>query len=373
MKLSVIILNYRVPRHLLLCLQSVEKALRNLDAEIIVVDNHSEDESCELVQRYFPEVILVENSENYGFSKGNNKGVETAKGEYICLLNPDTLVSETVFKNTLHFAENHPDFGAIGVKMIDGTGSFLPESKRNLPTPKVAFQKLTGKSDNYYANHLKQEETGKVEILAGAFMFMKKSRYLKVGGLDEDYFMYGEDINLSYQFIKEGYQNYYLGEETILHFKGESTIKDKEYAERFYGAMRLFYQKNFLGGKTVDLMVKNVLNLAKASRNFRSENKETPKTIEKTYLVSDGQEGSIDEKIQNYLEEYQILSPSEIETQSIKNSMLMFDIAHISFQEVFGLMESLKNRGNKFRIKPRGFNFIFGSDCSTERGEVVFL
>lgn len=373
MKLSIIILNYKVPYYLLLCLQSVEKAVQQLDAEIIVVDNCSSDESCDLVKKHFPQVILVQNDKNEGFSKGNNRGVKMARGKYICLLNPDTAVAETTFENTLKFAENHPDLGAIGVKMIDGTGNFLPESKRNLPTPKVAFQKLIGKSNKYYAEHLAANQNGKVEILAGAFMLMKKSRYLEVGGLDEDYFMYGEDIDLSYKFSVSGYQNYFVGTETILHYKGESTVKDNEYANRFYGAMRLFYQKHFQRNPRMDFLVKYGLEAAKLSNKWRSSKKSVFSKPTSILLISTNKEDLLAEMEQLFQTKTEQLSPENWRDRTIKNALFVLDAQRVSFETIFQLMEQYKNSENSFRIKPANHHFLIGSDSSDNKGEVRFF
>lgn len=359
---------------MLLCLQSVEKALRNLEAEVIVVDNCSEDESAALVKKHFPEVIFFQNEQNEGFSKGNNRGVKIARGEYICLLNPDTAVGESVFENALHFSENHPNFGAIGVKMIDGTGNFLPESKRNLPTPKVAFQKLIGKTDGYYANHLEPNENGKVEILAGAVMLMKKSRYLEVGGLDEDYFMYGEDIDLSYKFTKTGYENYYVGEETILHFKGESTVKDAEYANRFYGAMRLFYKKHFSNNFATDFLVNNGLETAKYVSRLRSKiEKEASLQIQKTYLVTNDEVCFLEALHGLWETNPAVVSSEKMARTEIQNALLIFDIESIPFQEILDWMEKLKYRKNQFKMLSRNFNFVIGSNQNDAKGEVLLF
>ena len=204
MQLSIIILNYNVRYFLELCVLSVQNAIQNIDAEIIVIDNHSQDYSCEMMKQRFPNVKLIENKENTGFPKGNNIGVNEAKGDYICILNPDTVVAEDTFTKVLAFAKKQNDIGIIGCKLIDGTGNFLPESKRGTPTPFVAFTKITGlykifpkTFGKYYAQHLSENESGKVEILVGAFMLMKRELYNEIGGFDENCLMYSDDIDLS--------------------------------------------------------------------------------------------------------------------------------------------------------------------------------
>ncbi|MES2409819.1 MAG: glycosyltransferase family 2 protein, partial [Bacteroidota bacterium] len=208
MQLSVIILNYNVRHFLELCVLSVQKAIQNLDAEIIVIDNNSSDDSCAMMKQRFPNIKLIENKENSGFPKGNNIAVKEAKGEYICILNPDTVVAEDTFEKVLAFAKSKTDVGIVGCKLIDGTGNFLPESKRGIPTPWVAFTKIFGlykmfpKSalfNEYYAQHLDENQTGKVDILVGAFMVMKRELYNQLEGFDEKCFMYADDIDLSYR------------------------------------------------------------------------------------------------------------------------------------------------------------------------------
>ena len=273
MTLSVVILNYNVRYFLEQCLLSVQKAIENLDAEIIVIDNDSKDDSCQMVKKLFPNVILIENRENVGFSKANNQAVKVAKGKYVCILNPDTAVAEDTFSKSLQYYESIENIGALGVYLMDGTGNFLPESKRNLPTPKVSILKLTGFTQKYYANQVSETSHGEVEVLVGAFMLLKRSIYEEVGGFDEDYFMYGEDIDLSYKIAKAGYQNHYFGEITVLHYKGESTIKDEAYLERFYGAMQIFYKKHFNKNILLESSVSAGVAFAKKAKRITSEKK----------------------------------------------------------------------------------------------------
>ncbi|MFK5891387.1 MAG: glycosyltransferase family 2 protein, partial [Flavobacteriaceae bacterium] len=199
MQLSVVIVSYNAVPFLELCLHSVVKAIENLDAEIIVVDNLSTDDTCQRIQEKFKDVKLIANTSNLGFATANNLGVLEANGDYVLILNPDTVVAEDTFINCLAFADNTKNLGALGVKLIDGGGYYLPESKRNFPTPLVTFYKMLGvKSQKhaYYAKHVSENDTGKVAVLVGAFMFLKRDTYLFVKGFDTDYFMYGEDIDL---------------------------------------------------------------------------------------------------------------------------------------------------------------------------------
>ena len=255
MELSIIIVNYNVKHFLEQCLKSIYKALNGIEAEIIVVDNNSVDGSLNLIREKFNEVILVSNNKNSGFSVANNQGIKMAKGNNILLLNPDTIVQEDTFIKCLEFLDNHKDAGALGVKMYDGNGRFLPESKRGLPTPIVAFYKIFGLAylfpqskvfGNYHLGFLSKNKDHKVDILSGAFMMIKKEVLEKVGLLDEAFFMYGEDIDLSYRIKKAGYENYYFSQTNIIHYKGESTKKSSiNYVFVFYRAMVIFAEKHF--------------------------------------------------------------------------------------------------------------------------------
>lgn len=255
MDLSVIIVNYNVKALLEQTLLFVEKAIHDLKTEVIVVDNHSADESCLMVKEKFPNVILIENKENVGFSRANNQGIQISKGRNVLLLNPDTVIREDTLTISVQFLDSHPEAGALGVRMMDGRGQFLPESKRGLPTPMVAFYKMSGLSKlfpnsktfgAYHLSYLNEFENHEVEILSGAYMMIKKEVLDKVGLLDEDFFMYGEDIDLSYRIIKGGYKNYYIADTSIIHYKGESTKKHSvNYVKIFYQAMAKFARKHF--------------------------------------------------------------------------------------------------------------------------------
>jgi len=254
-KLSVIIVNYNVQHFLEQCLYSVKKATKNLAVEVIVVDNASVDGSVEMLKEKFGDVKLIENTKNVGFSAANNQAINKATGEYILLLNPDTVIEEETFNKVIAFMESHPEAGALGVKMIDGTGNFLPESKRALPTPEVAFYKIFGlaalfpsskRFGKYHLTYLPVDEINQVEVLSGAFILFRKVALDKTGLLDETFFMYGEDIDISYRITQAGYKNYYFPETRIIHYKGESTKKSSvKYVIIFYNAMRIFAQKHF--------------------------------------------------------------------------------------------------------------------------------
>ncbi|TAL58831.1 MAG: glycosyltransferase [Bacteroidetes bacterium] len=255
MKLSIIIVNYNVEHFLEQCLHSVFKACSGMESEVIVVDNSSVDGSVSMVQKKFPQIRLIANEKNVGFSAANNQAIKESKGEYILLLNPDTVVQEDTFEKTLRFMDEHKESGGLGVMMLDGKGNFLPESKRGLPTPSVAFYKVFGLAalfsrsktfGKYHLGYLDKNKTNEVDVLAGAFMLIRRSVLDKVGLLDETFFMYGEDIDLSYRITLAGYKNYYFPETRIIHYKGESTKKSSvNYVLVFYNAMAIFAKKHF--------------------------------------------------------------------------------------------------------------------------------
>ena len=256
-KLSVIIVNYNVQYFLEQALLSVRRAVQGIDNEVFVVDNNSSDGSVAMVREKFTDVKLIANADNPGFSIANNQAIRASESEYVLLLNPDTVVEEDTFQKCIAFMDAHSEAGALGVRMIDGSGTFLPESKRGFPSAFVAFCKTFGlgrifpKSalfNRYYLGHLGEHDTNEVEVLAGAFMFMRRTALEKVGLLDETFFMYGEDIDLSYRITQGGFKNYYLPETTIIHYKGESTKKGSlNYVRAFYEAMIIFSKKHFTG------------------------------------------------------------------------------------------------------------------------------
>lgn len=346
-----------------LCLKSVAAATSNLEAEIIVVDNNSNDDSCEMVKRLFPNVVLIENKENLGFSKANNQGVSIAKGEYVCILNPDTVVTEDTFVTLLSYAEGLNNLGILSCKLIDGQGNFLPESKRNIPKPAVAIKKILGFSKSYYANHLDKNEVGKVDVFVGAFMLIKRSIYNEVKGFDEAYFMYGEDIDLSYKIRKAGYDNTYYGKTTIIHYKGESTLKDKTYAKRFYGAMQVFYDKHFKSNIIFDVLVWLGIQFAKWA-SVKELTKIKP--IKQSILISHKSYPALEKKLGKNVQRVSKLS------KMLPNTQLVFDANYLSFKSIVNIIEASENNSNtSFKILPNNSNFIIGSNSSKSRGEVI--
>ena len=383
MKLSVIILNYNVEYFLFQCLLSVQKAIADLNAEIIVVDNNSSDGSCEMVRKYFPSVKLIANFENTGFPKGNNIGVDAAQGEFICILNPDTVVGENTLKEILIFLEINDKVGIVGPKLVDGTGKFLPESKRGIPTPYVALTKILGLYkivpkyfSAYYATHLKHNQEGKVSILVGAFMMMKRELYLEVGGFDEKCFMYSDDIDLSYMVLKRGYQNYYLPHSPVIHYKGESTVRDGQYVKRFSDAMNFFYKKHFRISPIFNIFMKGGAFMFSLSKRFQKVTiTEKPQEY---ILLSDNADlqkrlmdlVGTDVSLNNNISVNQIKSTSQLPTQ------IIFDSSQISYSDMIDIMTNLNHEKRTFRVYYKsddGLEFLIGSDSSNDRGQISII
>ena len=254
MDITVVIVNYRVKLFLEQTLRSVEEATQGLDAEVIVVDNNSGDDSIDFVRQRFPQVTFIENTDNVGFARANNQAIMRAAGLFTLILNPDTIISRPCIEQCIEWMRGHERCGAIGVRMVDGNGVFLPESKRAFPTPWVSFCKIFGLSAlfprsrwfaRYHLRYLDDRQPHRIDILAGAFMLCRTTLLQQVGGFDEDFFMYGEDIDLSYRMVLAGYENWFLPVE-IIHYKGESTKKDSmRYVRVFYEAMLIFYRKHY--------------------------------------------------------------------------------------------------------------------------------
>lgn len=256
MKLSVVIVNYKVKYFLEQCLLSLGRALEGIEAEVYVVDNHSQDGSVEYLSERFPHVHFIASNHNLGFARGNNLAIRQSQSEYVLLLNPDTVVGEHVVSHVLDFMDTHKAAGGVGVRMMKANGGDALESRRGLPTPATAFYKMIGlcsryprhhRFGRYYMGFLSWDEPARIEIISGAFCMLRREALTKVGLLDEDFFMYGEDIDLSYRLLKGGYENWYFPER-ILHYKGESTHKSSfRYVHVFYEAMLIFFRKHYSG------------------------------------------------------------------------------------------------------------------------------
>lgn len=254
MKLTVVIVSYNVRDYIAQCLLSLTRALQGLEAEVYVVDNHSHDDTVAYLREQFPEVTVIASNHNLGFARANNIAIRQTQGNYVLLLNPDTIVAETTISEALTFMDAHPEAGGLGVRMLRDDGFDAKESRRGLPTPSVAFYKMSGlcsrfpksrRFGHYYMGYLPWDEPAQIEVISGAFCLLRREALDKIGLLDEDFFMYGEDIDLSYRLLKGGYQNWYLPAK-ILHYKGESTQKSSfRYVHVFYDAMLIFFRKHY--------------------------------------------------------------------------------------------------------------------------------
>lgn len=379
MQLSVVILNYNVRFFLEVCVQSVQAALKNIESEIIVVDNNSSDDSVEIIKKNYPNVHLIACNENYGFPKGNNIGVDKAKGEYICILNPDTIVAEDTFEILLDAASKINDLGAVGCRLIDGGGRFLPESKRGIPTPWVAFTKVAGlykffpKSslfNRYYFGSIGENEASEVEILVGAFMLMRKKVYQEVGGFDERCFMYSDDIDLSYTLLKTKRKNYYSPSTTVVHFKGESTVKDAKYMLRFREAMEFFYQKHFKKSYIFSLLMK----IGSWWFSYvKAQNKgDVRLPVEQYYVCTDST--ILHEIVVNKVgKEVKLISLDDLQKMNFTCSEIIFDPNYVTYRTILQCMQQKKNRGVYFKILSCDHRFYLGSHDSNDRGEIVKL
>ena len=398
MKLSIIIVNYNVKFFLEHCLLSVVKACREITAEIIVIDNKSEDGSRDYLVPKFSSVKFIWNDVNIGFGKANNNAASIANGEYVLFLNPDTILSENCLQECLSFFEKNKDSGALGVRMIDGNGSFLKESKRCLPTPASGLFKMIGLANlfpdsplfaKYYAGHLPEKENNKVEVLAGACMMLSKKAMELTKGFDESFFMYGEDIDFSYRITKAGLQNFYLGETTIIHFKGESTQKeDNTYIKHFYGAMKLFIDKHYsrntikrsamsiaiAAGKTI-ARVKNI-----STKNQNASSLTTPRN---TLFIGDNQQQKkvkIILKNSVYLPTFYFNSEQTFESEKVHRFVSEKKITTIIFGEsealsnakIIDKMEVLSSKCN-FLFYQNGALSIIGSRNKNERGIFISM
>lgn len=381
MQLSVIILNYNVRYFLEQCVLSVQKALEHIEGEIIVVDNLSSDDSCAMMKQRFPNVTLIENKANLGFPKGNNIGVAEAKGEYLCILNPDTVVAEDTFEKVLAFAKSKQDLGIVGCKLIDGTGNFLPECKRGVPTPWVAFTKISGLYklfpnstlfNKYYAQYLSENQTGKTDILVGAFMVMRRDLYLEVGGFDENCFMYSDDIDLSYMVLKSGKSNYYFHETSVIHYKGESTVRDETYMRRFREAMQFFYKKHFGGSFVFDVLMRvGAFAFALFKKN---QGKKISRTVDEYWLFS--QDEMLRESLENHLRIPVVLMSdvnSALPEATGRKVEIVLDNSVFSFSAIIKFIGWNKNKGFTFKIRPQHAGFLIGSNHSDDRGEIIVL
>ena len=391
MQISIIIVNYNVKYFLEQCLFSVEKSCRNLEAEIFVVDNASDDGSEMYFRDKFPRVNFIWNKENIGYAKANNQALELCKGEYVLFLNPDTILAENTLDKCLEFIHQQKNRGAMGIRLIDGSGKFLGESKRAFPSPFTSLFKLCGLAAlfphskifaRYYLGHLDEFQNHEVDVLVGAFMMIPKKVLASTGGFDERFFMYGEDIDLSYRIQKAGFRNYYFSETTAIHFKGESTSKNRLfYTKTFYNAMSLFVQKHSSSNRAA--LLKIIIQSAIWIGAFNSAIKQFLKNIfekkneikqnsfPKAFIVAD--ETEFDFLFKNLNLQKNILSiVADIETlHSLltgKNAdEIIYCEGSLSFEAIIQSIQQLKSTADFF-IHAKNSRSIVGSNDKNKNG-----
>jgi GT2 family glycosyltransferase len=389
-KLSVIIVNYNVKYFLEQCLCSVQQAIKNIETEIFVIDNCSSDRSIEYLSEKFTAIKFIRKDKNEGFAKANNMALKECSGDYILFLNPDTIISENILQNCIHFFEQYEEAGTVGVRMIDGSGNFLPESKRSFPSPVVSFFKLSGLSslfprsnffNRYALGFLKDNEVYQVDVLCGAFLMAKRDLLLQLNGFDEDFFMYGEDIDLCYRIQQAGYKNYYLGTETIIHFKGESSKqKSSDHVKTFYDAMQVFVKKHYQSSAWITSFFLRTGIYARASVSFissmitRKKNYRGVSSKNKLLLIGDPFSAAEAEKIikQNFSDATirKLQSLQSLPMQEDEFDEIIFCPGRFSYEESIGFINVSKNR---YQYMWHGLHTksVVGSSDKEHTGEVI--
>lgn len=351
---SVIIVNYKVKYYLAQCLHSVLKAMDGIDGEIIVVDNDSQDDSIDYARELYPQVTFIENKENLGFSCANNIAIRQSKGEYVLLLNPDTIVNEHLLADCITLLDTHPEIGATGVRMLNENGTFAPESRRGVPTPFTAFCKMVGLTSlfpksrlfgRYYMKYLDEYAATPIDIISGACMFIRKSVLDECGLLDEDFFMYGEDIDLSYRMLKTGKQNYYLPTR-ILHYKGESTHKNTfRYVYVFYEAMYIFFRKHYASYNWIlSVPIRSAIYLkggveffSRKLRGWLKKPMSDQEYLQTVRFLLKGSNRTIEAMVE--ICEHNKLAYDVVENDTIQYDYVVFDVDEFSYDQILEELE----------------------------------
>jgi N-acetylglucosaminyl-diphospho-decaprenol L-rhamnosyltransferase len=385
MILSVIIVSYNVKFFLEQCLSSLKKAVEGSSlcrghTEVFIVDNASSDGSREFLLPLFPAFHFIQNSENRGFAKANNQALVQCSGEFILFLNPDTLLAEDSLDICLSFFRSTPTAGALGLHMIDGGGTFLKESKRGFPSPTSSFYKMSGLSrlfprskifSAYYMGHLDEGSPHAVDVLSGAFMMVRKSVLDKTSGFDEQFFMYAEDIDLSWRIRQSGYRNFYLPETTIIHFKGESTPKDQRYVKMFYTAMVDFMKKHFTSALSSLplLFIKAGVRLHQTLAYARMSFKKTTRRKGAPFRVFIKGEPGIQQqwKARLGLENIPVT-----ENESEAEEIIFCEGPGLSWKSIIREVSNNKNRV-QYKFHGLGTHAAVGSASGREQGETVEL
>lgn len=395
-ELSIVIVSYNARAFLNLCLHTVQKATVGIQHELFVVDNASADGTVEMIQQNFPDVILIANSKNQGFSAANNQAIAMARGQYIVLLNPDTLIGEHTFQTIINFYKTHPQTGGIGFKMIDGSGRYLRESKRGLPTPYSSFCKLFGltrlfpesrRFAQYYHGHLDPNSQHPVDILPGAFLAFQKKHINPANALDDTFFMYGEDIDFSYRLKRNTNGNIYLGNCTLVHFKGESTPLKAHMVYHFYKSMWLFYRIHFHNQYShfTRWLVYTGINLATAIslftlpiRKLKNKANNTRPIQYHNVLFCTKQHSSLTKQLSLHFKDCDhfknISSIDELNNQCNvlrPHTLLIFDLNSWETSKIIQTMEEL-NEVNFAFLSP-DYSFLLSSPSSTGKGQIMQL
>ncbi len=371
---SVVIVSYNAINFLYLTLKSVNAACANLNVEIFVVDNNSDDSCVEMVKEFFPNVNVIANKENVGFSKANNQAIELAKGKYVLILNPDTIIGEDTLELLFSFMQKNKDISTSGIKMIDGSGEFLPESKRGLPSAWAAFCKMSGLSkfypksaffNQYYLGHLPKDKSAKIDVLSGAFMFCRTETLKKVGAFDENYFMYGEDIDLSYNLGKCGLGNYYYANSAIIHFKGETTIKDKRYVKLFYKAMLQFANKYY--NSFSYLFLKIFIRLGYYLAILKSK-PVTQKKNEISFLNAKIVSSLSEDYYSDIAKLFKVNLVSSL-TEIKKHELVIFDINLFPFKDIISFIEE-NSKNNHYGFYDKNYKLLIVANDKNSLGQI---
>tara|TARA_S200000501_G_scaffold179597_1_gene169108 strand:+ start:750 stop:1850 length:1101 start_codon:yes stop_codon:yes gene_type:complete len=362
---SVIIVSYNCKNFLEICIDSVLSSLSNISGEIIIIDNNSTDGTQKFLKKFKHNIILIENNTNLGFAQANNIGSSNAKGKFLLFLNPDTIIGENLIESYLKFYSSKKNIGLLSCRMVDGRGDFLPESKRNTPTKSIALKKIFNLNAGYYSI-LDTYEFGKVDVLCGANIFVEKNKFNELGKFNEKYFMYGEDIELSVKSKLRGYENYYLGKNSIIHFKGESNDDYLKHIKNFYGAISI-YQKNMGSSTHLFNMLTNIfLKLVIFLKLISIPKKSTAKNIdfENIFLFSDKHYQTISDRFPKV--------KSIMKIEEIKHeSHVILDTNFLSYKEIIDLIQNHKSQ--IFYFLSKDLSFIINSPNKESQGNIINL
>jgi GT2 family glycosyltransferase len=383
MILSVVIVSYNVKFFLEHCLSSLRKAINgspilNNNTEVFVIDNASTDGTVDFLKPLFPDFRFIQNKINTGFAKANNQAVSLSNGDFLLFLNPDTIVAEDSLDVCVSFFKTMPDAGAVGLKMIDGAGNYLEESKRGFPTPAVYFFKMIGLTrlfprsklfSAYYLGHIPKDSPHSIDVLPGAFMMIRKTIIDITGGFDEQFFMYAEDIDLSFRIKQIGYQNYYLPQSSIIHFKGESTRRDIKYVKIFYSAMELFIKKHFTDNySSIHLYIlKSGIRFRRALANLQlrfERSAKKPSSPRRIFI-----KGGANEKQswKNRLENKKILV---VDNQIEANEILYCESPNLTWKSIIAEITNNEN-SHACKFHGTGTHSAVGSDSNRRQGDII--